>query len=230
MSTGNKKNNLSTSHIAGGEIKPDYRDFSEEIEFSDSKINFVHSYTKDKKVLDLGCVQHNKKNYNSKYWLHKAINFDASSVVGLDLSEDGVNFLNSKGLNVIFGDATSFDLGEKFDVIVAGDLVEHLSNFDGFLLSCRNHLSPNGCLLITTPNPWHWKFILRAITRGGHVPVNPEHTCWLCPTTLSQLVRRSGFSVTNVEYGSRYLRDRLIPLPKGLKHTSFYAALKVSAI
>lgn len=227
MKTINIKGKPSVAHIAGSDIKPSYKDFSDEIAFSDSKIDFVCSFTKEKDVLDLGCVQHNKENYNSKYWLHKAINYDALSLTGLDLSEDGVNFLNSKGFNVVFGDATSFDLDRKFDVIVAGDLIEHLSNLEGFLLSCKKHLSKGGVLLITTPNPWHWKFIVRAVTRGGHVPVNPEHTCWLCPTTLAQLVERVGFSVMQVEYGSRYFRERMMPLPKGLKHTSFYVALEV---
>jgi hypothetical protein len=54
---------------------------------------------------------------------------------------------------------------------------------------------------------------------------NPEHSCWFCPTTLSQLAQRHGMAVTSIEYFSRYLSDRLLPLPKRLKNTSFGAEL-----
>ena len=47
-------------------------------------------------------------------------------------------------------------------MIFAGDLIEHLENHEGFLESCKAHLEPGGEIRISTPNPWHWKFILRA--------------------------------------------------------------------
>ena len=128
----------------------------------------------------------------------------------------------AKGFNVIHGDACNFDLGRKFDVIIAGDLIEHLDNFSGFFESCKRHMHEQSRLLISTPNPWFWKNIVKACLYK-EVPNNAEHTCWLCPRTLRQLVRRHRMDIGEIMFGSRYHSDRFMPLPRGIKHTSFHA-------
>ena len=172
-------------------------------------------------------MQHDPENYRSKYWVHKALKAKAKNLLGLDLSEDGVNYLRTKGFNVEFGDAQDFSLGQSFDVIVAGELIEHLEDFSGFFSCCKAHLRENGKLLISTPNPWYWKNIIMAVLHN-EIRVNPEHTCWFCPSTLRSLARRHGFDIKEIEFGSRYLADRLIPLPRGIKHTSWHAVLVIS--
>jgi 2-polyprenyl-3-methyl-5-hydroxy-6-metoxy-1,4-benzoquinol methylase len=211
--------------LLGGNVHLVRNDFSEQIAFDDHKTKFVVNFCKGKDVLDVGCVQHNPENYKSKFWLHKALREISGSIVGMDLYEPGVAFLRDHGFNVIVGDAQSFDLGKQFDVIVAGDLIEHLGNLNGFLESCKKHLKPDGVLLISTPNPWYWRNVVKAALHAS-VSNNPEHTMWLCPVTLRQLAARHGLTVTQVEFGSRYKRDTLMPLPKGVKHTSFHAVLK----
>ena len=59
-------------HLLGSsaELLPDYGPGT--IAKRDSKIKFFCKYAKEKIVLDLGCVQHNPKNYLSRYWMHKA--------------------------------------------------------------------------------------------------------------------------------------------------------------
>ncbi len=214
-------------HLKAKHIPVLRKDFGEEIAYNDTKISFAIKYCRGKSVLDLGCVQHNPENFKSKYWLHKALKEVARVLVGLDLSEEGVKYLQSKGFNVILGDAQCFELKRKFDVIVAGDLIEHLEDFHGFFESCKKHLEPNGRIIISTPNIWHWKFIVKAAL-FGRVNPNPEHTCWFDPQTLQQLAERHDLKMGEVEFGSRYLRDRLVPLPRILKHTSFHAEFLAS--
>lgn len=214
------------AHVHGARISAQSGDFGDEIAFDDHKIRFVMKYCRGKEVLDLGCTQHNPENYRSRYWLHKAIKEVASAVTGMDLYEDGVTFLNNAGYTVVHGDAQAFELNREFDVIVAGDLIEHLEDFHGFLESCKRHLRKDGRLLISTPNPWYWKNIVKAAA-NVEVSNNREHTCWLCVRTLRQLVARHGFEVGEIRFGSRYLRDRIMPLPRGWKHTSFHCELFV---
>lgn len=214
--------------ILGKNASPLSGDFSDDIAFDDNKIAFAVRHCSKKDVLDLGCVQHNPENHKSKFWLHKALREVSGTILGMDIYEPGVEYLRGQGFNVVLGDAQSFDLGRKFDVIVAGDLIEHLDNLGGFLASCRKHLRPGGELLISTPNPWYWRHIVKAALRG-RVGVNREHTLWLCPTTLSQLARRYDFAVDDVEFGSRYKQDLLMPLPRGIKHRSFHAVLRLAA-
>ena len=196
----------------------------EPINFSDSKTRFMTDRCRGKSVLDLGCVMHNTSSYNSQYFLHRAIREVAGELVGLDLHEPGVEALRQRGYQAVAGDAENFSFANSFDVIVAGDLIEHLGNQDGFLQSCLKALKPDGKILIQTPNPWYWRNVVKAVLHV-EVPNNPEHTCWFDPRTLRQLIARYGLTLGQVEFQSRYARDRLMPLPRGLKHTSWAAEI-----
>ncbi len=216
------KSKTRPENIKGDLFIANTSDFSNDIAFDDHKIKFAVKYCRNKKVLDIGCVQHNPENYKSKYCLHKALKEVSSSIVGIDLYKPGVDDLKERGfLNIIYADAQQFELGEKFDVIVAGDIIEHLEDFHGFLESCRRHMHNGSRLIISTPNPWYWKYMIKAVI-SNEVSNNPEHTCWLCVRTLRQLLRRHNFDIGEVVFGSRYWRDRLMPLPRGWKHTSFH--------
>jgi 2-polyprenyl-3-methyl-5-hydroxy-6-metoxy-1,4-benzoquinol methylase len=213
-------------HIQGSRIPANPADFREGIAFDDHKIAYLMRYAEGRDVLDLGCVCHDPESYRNPYWVHKALAARAKSVTGMDLSREGITYLAGKGFNVVHGDAQNFDLGRTFDCIVAGDLIEHLEDFSGFLNSCKRHLRPGGTLLISTPNPWYWRNIVKSIA-STEVPNNAEHTCWLCPRTLRQLVARHGMSVSDIAFGSRFRRDLLMPLPRGIKHTSWHACVTV---
>lgn len=196
------------------------------VALNDHKIRFILDYAAGKDVLDLGCVHHDPEAYQSEYWVHRALHRYARSVIGLDIVAPGIPYLQKLGYDVRYGDAQDFDLSETFDVIVAGDIIEHLDNVSGFLESCKRHLRPGGALLLSTPNPWHWKFIIQAVLKK-EVPNNPEHTCWFCPRTMRQLLARHGMGLSDIRFGSRYWRDRLVPLPRGVKHTSWHGAAGV---
>lgn len=45
-----------------------------------------------------------------------------------------------------------FDLGERFDVISALEIIEHMVDTDEFLKTCYSHLSKQGFLILSTPN------------------------------------------------------------------------------
>jgi 2-polyprenyl-3-methyl-5-hydroxy-6-metoxy-1,4-benzoquinol methylase len=217
--------NRSNDWLMGNRIQPASKDFSDGIAWSDHKISFALKYSRGKDVLDLGCVQHNPENYKSKFWLHKALIKVSRSVDGMDLYEEGAKYLNDMNYNVIVGDVQSFSIGKEYDVIVAGDLIEHLENLSGFLRSCKAHLRTGGRILISTPNPWYWRNVAKAIF-FGRVNANPEHTLWMCPTVLGQLVTRHDMEIEEWHYGSRYFKDKVMPFPKGIKHPSFHAAIR----
>ena len=66
-----------------------------------------------------------------------------------------------------------------------------------------------------------WHNVVKAIIRSV-VANNRDHTCWLCSRILWKLMHRHRMKVVEASLGSRYLRDRVIPLPKGVKHTSIH--------
>ena len=196
------------------------------IDFAKGNIRYVVERCRGKRVLDLGCVMHQPNAYNRHDFMHRAIREVASDVVGLDLHEAGVEALRQRGCNVIVGDAENFAFPEKFDVIVAGDIIEHLGNLDGMLTSCRAALKPEGVILVATPNPWYWRNVVKAVLYK-EVPNNAEHSCWFDPRTLRQLADRYGLTLGAVEFhrGDPFL-DRLVALPRGLRSATWFAELR----
>lgn len=198
------------------------------IDYTDGKIKFFIKHTRNKDVLDLGSVDHYEGNHKSRYWLFKAILQSASSVMGLDYYRQGVEALRAAGYDIVYGDAQNFNLGRKFDVVTAGDLIEHLPNLDGFISSMKSALNVDGAIVISTPNPWCWKYAMYHIIFGKLKPVNREHVSWFCLQTIDNLFNRYGFEIAEFSFSSRRNYEKYIPLPSRLKHTTLNVLLKFS--
>jgi SAM-dependent methyltransferase len=163
------------------------------------RIAFLSSRCHGKKVLDLGCIQHTSKwAINDPNWLHKRLHDNAEYLLGIDCLEADVIELNRLGFNIFNGDVTKpLPLSEKFDVIIAGNLIEHLSNFEGFFLNLHNWLAPGGEVLITTANPFYMDQYFYSAFKNNIV-INPEHTCWMDPVALKQLAERFSFKTVEI--------------------------------
>jgi len=117
------------------------------------RLKFIIPYVKDKKVLDLGCIGHEHASTDKENWLHRHIRKHAKTVVGVDIQKSEISKLRKEGYDVIHADVETMDIPDKFEVIVAGDIMEHLSNCGKFLTNASNHLVPDGIILLSTPNP-----------------------------------------------------------------------------
>ena len=135
----------------------------------DKRRKFILPYIRGKKVLDLGPGD------ISDRFLHKFVVKHAKSTVGLELFKKRADQLNKVGYNIKVGNAQDYNLKEKFDVIIAGDLIEHLTNFEGFLESTKKHMNKDSRLILNTPNAFSF-WTLSGIIRKPF----KEHTCWFC--------------------------------------------------
>jgi len=163
------------------------------------RIQFITELVKGKDVIDVGGIKHTINSEKNEFWLHKKLVESANSVLGIDILEEDVQRARKLGYNFIYGNAEQLDsyVNRKFDVCVAGELIEHLANPGLFLRSARNLLKDNGILVITTPNVFTLgnilrilKYILRIESR-----VNKEHKAWYCFSTLRQLLESARFKV-----------------------------------
>ena len=123
-------------------------------------------------------------------------------MIGVDTDQDGVKQMQKDGYNVIEANAEDMNLGRRFDCIVAGELIEHLSNQGLFLRTMKRHLVENGALIITTPNAFSivsfW-----CILRKNTVKVHAENTCWYDPITIEQLLRRHSFEIEEIFFTNK---------------------------
>jgi SAM-dependent methyltransferase len=88
---------------------------------------------------------------------------------------------------------------EPVDVIVAGEVIEHVMNPGRALESCAEVLKPGGRLILSTPNPDGFAYWRKAVF--GQTG-NPTHTCWIDPFNLRRLVSMTdcGFQIHEMTY------------------------------
>ena len=162
-------------------------------------------------------------------WLHARIAEVADSLVGLDLSEDGVQQARAQGFEAYAVDAQSpadvEALGlEQADVVVAGEIIEHLDAPGPFLRAMHELVTPTGLLVVTTPNAYRLLTVLAPAS--GSELIHPDHTAWHSPHTLRNLLVRNGWEVEGITYYQNpapRLTGPLGPVVRGLR-AAFVAA------
>jgi 2-polyprenyl-3-methyl-5-hydroxy-6-metoxy-1,4-benzoquinol methylase len=163
-----------------------------------SKDDFILRHTTGRSVLDIGCIDHSSQNAVDlgAGWLHRRIRDSSAETVGLDMLEADAAELSDLGYTIRVGDAQAFDLGRTFEVVVAGDIIEHLNDFDGFFTSAARHMDEDSVLLITTPNAFNVEQFFSALLHNK-VHVNQQHTVWFDPRVLFELVSRTDLEITD---------------------------------
>lgn len=147
-------------------------------------------------VLDLGFWGQGVPS-DSANWVHALLKSRSKDVYGLDLDFDKEKFSDSSHYKK--GSAECFDFEIKFDVIFAGDVIEHLSNLGLFLDSCRNNLKKDGRLIITTPNCFSLFSLTEKLSKDEPT-VNKDHTVYFNKKTVGQLLAKNNFYVENFSY------------------------------
>lgn len=155
-----------------------------------------------KSVLDAGSIGHSYSGRSGyKTWNFAVLAGHTARIKGFDLLPDDVAEARADGFDIDVGDAESYLADEPYEVVFAGDLIEHLSNPGLFLTCCYKNLVPDGQLVLSTPNTYSFAKLARvAVRRTNEPPVNPEHTCYYTPRTLEQLVTRHGFRLAALKY------------------------------
>jgi 2-polyprenyl-6-hydroxyphenyl methylase / 3-demethylubiquinone-9 3-methyltransferase len=130
-----------------------------------------------------------------------------ADVVAVDASEKNIKTASvhagAAGLKIDFRNNTAEALagaGEKFDVIINMEVIEHVADVDTYLAACRTLLKPSGIMLLSTINrtPKAYLFaiigaerVLRWLPKGAH-----DYDKFLTPTELSDASIKAGFAPT----------------------------------
>ena len=164
--------------------------------------------SRGKKILHLGFIQHAhlyEQLIKDGNWLHQKLNDVTSELIGIDYLEEEVKKIRVQyGYEVYYGDVTKLDEWDYkgiFDIIVCGELIEHIDNPGLMLDGLKRFMSDQTILIITTPNPWSRNRLKRVRRVENEADwLNPEHTCWFSFQTLKQLLERKGYSEVDYNY------------------------------
>jgi SAM-dependent methyltransferase len=131
--------------------------------------------------------------------LHSRLSRLAQSLVGVDLDQRAIDYLRDQGLTSVFAgnvealEDSDVPRSSLFSTVVAGDIIEHLSNPGRMLESIKGFLDSNGELLLTTPNAFGLPNYLRFLR--GSFQEGPDHVQSYSPFTLKNLLERHGWRV-----------------------------------
>lgn len=148
-------------------------------------------------VLDVGFLGQGKTPSDPD-WLHRTIQTQAKETYGLDLQTYATTKPEETG-HYFVQSAETFSLPATFDVIFAGDLIEHLTNPGLFLDASKKHLNPGGRLILTTPNAFNLFNLTEKLTKDEPT-VNSDHTCYFNKKTLKVLLQKCGWEIVSVDF------------------------------
>lgn len=158
--------------------------------------------------LDLGC--------GSGYVCLHAKRQGAQTSVGIDIEATGEAIQSATDWQFLLAnlDTPKWTDGLKpgtFDLVTAFDILEHIDSPWLFLAQIKPLLSPQGSLVLTTPNIQSWERRLRPNTWSG--ASDPQHKTLFSPYSLGFLAERAGFKVNYLDAPMRSLTW----LPQGIR-------------
>ena len=171
--------------------RPDEYPFKEHDGSSHAVILEMLACLPPSRVLDLGC---------SGGLLAEKIRAAGHFVVGVDRAEvAGVRARTDRFFVADLERGIPEAVGAGYDVIIAGDVIEHLTQPADALRGMSRVLQPGGQLLLSVPNFGHWYPRLRvAIGAFGYDRLgilDETHLRFFTRSTLRRLVRSAGFDI-----------------------------------
>jgi 2-polyprenyl-3-methyl-5-hydroxy-6-metoxy-1,4-benzoquinol methylase len=174
-------------------------------------MRLLHLVGDEKRVLDVGC---------SSGYLARPLVERGCTVVGIERDPAAAAAARAVCEEVLVGDVEELPLPFEhgsFDVVLCGDLVEHLRDPQSFLARVRPCLKEDGRLVLTTPNVANvalrlsllggrWRYTERGLLDRTHVHLFTRKT-------LTEALSKAGYRV--VEF------DFTLPMPSpvpGMRH------------
>ena len=172
------------------------RDFLYELKETRLKkcIKIINSLKKGA-LLDIGC----STGEWGQYWIK-----NGWDVFGIDINRDQLTEAEEKGIKTSYCDLNSDNLpfpDKFFDLIFAGEVIEHLTDTDGFVRDLYRCIRHGGFLLLTTPNLVSFENRLRFVL--GRYPIwvdyrlrGSGHIRAYTPSILRRQLESFGFKIT----------------------------------
>lgn len=171
-------------------------------------LRLVKRFAPGKRLADLACGQGNFA------LLLAEAGFDVTAV---DIQEDFLRYARKKhthgSFRAVRGNLIEYRDAEKFDVVLAGEVIEHVAYPRELIRSLRENLRPGGICVITTPNGSDYSSQLPTFSQVSDVTaLIPKQFHWgdhlflYTEAELRGLLEEAGFDVVYLEkYHSAYV-------------------------
>jgi 2-polyprenyl-3-methyl-5-hydroxy-6-metoxy-1,4-benzoquinol methylase len=118
---------------------------------------------------------------------------------GVEINIEAARYCREqRGLNVLAG-TLEWDTypADYFDIVLMGDVIEHLRSPLMMMQTVERILKPGGFLIISTPNIEYWA--------GRMLQIKPqEHLYYFTPRTIELLLHKGGLRVVGIKCLDRY--------------------------
>ena len=168
-----------------------------------SRIEFLKEVATKKSVLSLGCSSGRfiEDHIHQQSLLHVILHNQASELYGIDLDEDSLQLMREKlnYENLYHGNVEQLQdvpINKEFDVVIAGDILEHITCPGAMLEGVKRFLKPDGRIIISTNNAFGLHYQIKRWL--GSYKEHFEHVSFFSPETLSHMFDRHGYNVTEM--------------------------------
>lgn len=128
-------------------------------------------------------------------------------VVGIECDDGAAGSARKRLDRVLVGDIERMELDftpRSFNVIVCGDILEHLRNPDRLLCRAREWLMPGGRLITSIPNVRHHS-VVRSLLDGNWTYesaglLDRDHLRFFTRREIEKLFFRAGFTISEMDY------------------------------
>lgn len=160
------------------------------------------------RVLDIGCASG---------YVAAELTARGCTVIGLDPDEESARLAESHCAEVIVGDVERGDvrgrLPHEIDVVLFGDVLEHLRDPGAALAGMHDVLREGGFVVASIPNIGVWfarvQVALGRFPYADHGIFDRTHLRFFTRTSVLELARDAGYAVVNERFAWTYLPAEL---------------------
>ena len=150
------------------------------------------------RILEVGC---------SSGYLSERLVANGNTVVGIEYDAEAAREAEAYCERVLVGDVEAMELPDgPFDVILCGDVIEHLRDPEAVLARLRPLLKAGGRLVVSTPNIANWAIRLSLLAGRWQYAdrgiLDRTHTRLFTRRSLVETIEAAGFRVTDVDFSA----------------------------
>lgn len=126
-----------------------------------------------------------------------------ASVTGIDADANAIEVAKNHsdlGINYICDDAANLD--KEFDIVLALEVIEHVSDIDAFINTCAKRMKPDGIIIMSTLNRTPKSYALGIVAAEyilGWVPKGTHNwKKFVKPSEISRHARKQNLTPQNI--------------------------------